>query len=458
MADSVPVAPGPASTVKVNPRSGELGSTGLARFGQHVHEEFLPDLRGPKAIKVFREMSDNDPVIGAALLNIEMLVRQVEWRVDPASSSRKDRDWAKFVEDSMNDMSYSWADTLAEILSFLPYGWSYHEIVYKRRGGLWGSGKTRSQFSDGFISWRKIPIRGQSSLFGWEFNDDSGDITHMIQQAPPKYETVYLPIERSLLFRTTSHKNNPEGRSILRNAYRPWYFKKHIEEIEGIGVERDLAGIPTAYVDPVLMSEAATPDEKALLESIKTLLKNVRNDQQAGIIFPRAYDDNGNSQYDFELMTSGGARQFPTDPIITRYDQRIAMSLLCDFILLGHEKVGSFALSSDKTDLFAVALGTWLNSIAEVFNRHALPRLFKLNNWQPEKMPKIMYEDIESPDLTALGSYLQSLAAIGVPLMPDEDLDSYLRSAAHLPARSDETKREQEAQQAQAQPCLLYTS
>ena len=31
---------------------------------------------------------------------------------------------------------------------------------------------------------------------------------------------------QALLFRTKSRKDNPEGRSILRNAYRPWYFKE----------------------------------------------------------------------------------------------------------------------------------------------------------------------------------------------------------------------------------------
>ena len=74
-------------------------------------------------------------------------------------------------------------------------------------------------------------------------------------------------MEKCLLFRTQTHKNNPEGRSILRNAYRSWYFKKRIEEIEGVGIERDLAGIPIAYVDPAIMSAGATADQQAMLRS-----------------------------------------------------------------------------------------------------------------------------------------------------------------------------------------------
>ena len=59
--------------------------------------------------------------------------------------------------------------------------------------------------------------------------------------------TYTIPMSKALLFRTKSRKNNPEGRSILRNAYRSWYFKRRIQEIEGIGIERDLAGLPVMH-------------------------------------------------------------------------------------------------------------------------------------------------------------------------------------------------------------------
>src|SRR5690606_26845233 len=93
------------------------------------------------------------------------------------------------------------------------------------------------------VGWARIPSRSQHTLYGWQFADN-GDIKGFIQQAPPKYETITIPLSKGLLFRTKIARDNPEGRSLLRNAYRPWYFKKRIEEIEGIGIERDLAGLP----------------------------------------------------------------------------------------------------------------------------------------------------------------------------------------------------------------------
>lgn len=60
--------------------------------------------------------------------------------------------------------------------------------------------------------------------------------------------------------------------------------------------------------------------------------------------------------YEAELLSTGGTRQFDTNAIINRYDAKIAQTVMADFIMLGHEQTGSFALSEDKTELFAVAL------------------------------------------------------------------------------------------------------
>ena len=255
----------------------------------------------------------------------------------------------------------------------------------------------------------------------------------MVQMAPPDYKLRVIPMEKSLLFRTTSYKNNPEGRSVLRSAFRPWYFKKQIETIEGIGIERDLAGLPIAWVPPELLSPNASPEDRQVLESIKRIVTNVRRDEQEGIVFPLVYDENGNKVFDFGLLSTGGTRQFNTDAVIARYDQRIAMTVLADFILLGHEQVGSFSLASSKTHLFSVALGTWLNVIAAQFNRIAIPRLFALNSFRLEKLPKLVPGDIEVPNLTELGDYITKLAGAGMDLFPDEKLEDYLRKVANLP-------------------------
>lgn len=219
-----------------------LGVSGLTRQGGYVYEDFNSNLHWPYAYKIYREMSDNDPVVGSILYMAKMLIRKTKWSVEPASDKGVDTEAAEFLESCMNDMP--WANTIGEALSMLPFGFSFHEIVYKiRRGPLETKSKYRSKYSDGRIGWKYMPMRAQNTIYQWVFADD-GDLKGIIQQAPPKYSRVAIPLSKGLLFRTETDKDNPEGRSLLRNAYRPWYFKKHIEEIEGIGVERDLAGLP----------------------------------------------------------------------------------------------------------------------------------------------------------------------------------------------------------------------
>ena len=72
----------------------ETGLSGLRRNAGFVQEEFLPQLKGYRAIATYREMRDNDPVVGAILYAIDNLIRGVSWRVQPASKSKEDAEAA----------------------------------------------------------------------------------------------------------------------------------------------------------------------------------------------------------------------------------------------------------------------------------------------------------------------------------------------------------------------------
>lgn len=412
---------------------GEIGLTGLKRYGGFVNEEFLRELSGTKAIEVYREMRDNDATVGAMMFAISMLMRQVNWRVKPVSKDNVDVEAADFLESCRNDMSMTWNDLISEIAeAMLPYGFAPHEIVYKKRMGESQDGSQRSKYDDGRIGWRKLPARSPDSLYEWKF-DETGGVQAMVQQCAPDFKTRTIPIQKMCLFRSSTIKNNPEGRSVLRNAYRAWYYKKHIENIEGIGIERDLAGLPMAMVPPQLLAKDASPADKALLEEIKRVVTNVRRDEQEGIIIPAVYDENNNKLFDFKLLSTGGTRQFDTDKTINRYDQRIAMCVMADFILMGQDKVGSFALADSKTNLFTVALGAWLDMIAEVLNRHAVPRLFAFNTFKVKALPQFEHGDVETVDLEALGNYVRNLTMSGMNLFPDKAAEKYLKDQAGIP-------------------------
>lgn len=411
----------------------EYGRIGQRRYGGVFFEEFLPELRGTKGVQVYQEMSENDETIGAILFAIEMLMRQCDFTIEPGGSKDIDRKAADFVTECMDDMQMTWTDTLSEILSFLTYGWSYHEIVYKLRRGHTRNPETNSKYSDGLIGWRKLPIRAQETLFQWEYKDDSDELTGMTQMPAPTFQRFTIPLEKALHFKTKSRKDNPEGRSILRNAYRPWYFKKRIQEIEGIGIERDLAGFPVLYVpDSADLWNSEDPNAAKRLAIAESIVSGIRRDAREGVVLPGGADG-----WKLELLSTGSRRQFDTNQIIDRYDKRIATTVLADFVMLGQEQVGSFALASSKTKIFALAIGTYLDVICEVFNNQAIPRLIDINGEHFKGItdyPQMVHGDIEDPDLASLGEFIQRMVSIGV-LQPDDELEDYVRRISRLPER-----------------------
>lgn len=407
----------------------EIGTSGLERYSGYVFEEFITKLRGKKGVKIYDQMANNDSIIGSILFAINMLIRQVKWRIEPASKEAVDIEAAKFLNSCLHDMEQPWSAIITEILTFLEYGWSWHEIVYKKRDNK------NSEYNDGRIGWKKIAGRAQTSWDQWMIADN-GDILGLKQRAAPDYKIREIPLSKSLLFRTTVNKNNPEGKSILRTAYRSWYFKKNIEQIQGIGIERDLAGLPVAYVPPDLLDKNASEEMKTILTQIKKIVTNIRRDEQEGIVFPKILDENGKDLYSLELMSTGGARQFDTKEIMEYYDQRIAMSVLADFVLLGHGKTGSFALSNDKTKMFSFAISAFIDIIQSTFNKYAVPSLFQINTFNINKYPKIVPTEIQHVTLKEISAYIKDLVGAGATLFPDETLENNLRAKAKLPLKN----------------------
>lgn len=413
--------------------SKEIGRVGQRRYGGIFYEEFLSELRGRNGAEVFTEMSNNDETIGAILFAIEMLVRQASWNVEPGGSTAKDREAAEFVKSCMDDMQQTWIDTISEILSFLTYGWSFHEIVYKRRMGRTKDNRTSSKYDDGLIGWMKLPIRSQETLYQWEY-DDQDNLIGMTQMPPPDFGLITIPMNKAMLFRTRSRKDNPEGRSILRTAYRSWYFKRRIQEIEGIGIERDLAGLPVITTPEGMdIWDKDDEDMNAIRAGLEAMVKNIRRDSTEGLVLPFGYT--------FELTSTGGSRQFDTNSIIARYDTKISQTVLADFIQLGHESVGSFALSSDKTNLFSMAICAFLDIICQTFNSQGIPALIDINGDHfagVTDYPRLTHGDIEDVDLATMATYIKDMTSIGV-IIPDESLEDYVRQLGKLPKRTTDT-------------------
>jgi len=412
---------------------GVLGFSGLKQFGGVIDEEWHPKLRGTYGPKLFREMSDNSSVIGSIAFIIQALVRQVDWRVEPASADRRAVEEAAFVESCLIDLSHTFEDFISEVLSMFPYGWSLFETVYKIRRGPDGEPSTRSSFTDGKIGWRKIALRAQDTLDRWEFDEEDSGLRGMWQADPSTGKTAFIPIEKAILFRTSTYKNNPEGRSLYRNAVVDYFYLKRISEIEAIGIERDMTGLLTMEVPEELLRPDAEASARGLLSALQTMLGQLKRDEREYAIVPPELDKEGKpTGYKLKLLSTGGRRQIDTNEVKLYYKVNILQTVMAQFIQLGMTGVGSFALSSDQTNLFAVALGSFLDIIGSTFNRFGMARLMTLNSVPRELWPTLEHGDIESQPLAEIGAFIQSLATSGIDVT-DDALARKLFEIAKLP-------------------------
>lgn len=395
--------------------TGEIGSTGLAQWNGVIQDEFLRELRGVQGYRRYDEMRRNEPVIVALLNAIEQAIRGVDWNI---TSDEEDDPRAEFVRAALDGMTTDWHDHISECLTMLPFGWAFFETIYRREGGR--------------LVWDALAIRGQDTLYRWEI-DQRGRVVGMVQTA--NLQTVTIPTDKGILYRTRIERGNPEGRSILRGCWLPYYYAKNLRSLEAIGLERFGAGLPV-----ITLPEGASTDSGTGSDASKAaqMVRNVRQDEQAGLVLPSGW------QFDFKAA-SGGLPEF--DTVIRRYESRMLMTSLAQFLALGQDRVGSQALSKDQSDFFNMSVNSIADTIARTFTAQAIRPLLALNGFDPEGV-RMEHSPAGDADLASYGAFLQQVGGL-LTWTPDDE--AWLRGLARMPELDQDTAAESEAETPGAQ-------
>lgn len=417
--------------------TNEIGHAGVQFIAGRPSFDKIAELSGDRKFEVYEEMSRNDATCWAMLFAVNQQMRHLDFYIDPYGKTNVDKSRANFLQECFYDMSHSIPAFVGEVMTECVFGFDFEEIVYKIREND-GTPDSPSKYNDGRIGWKKFARRPQRTRARWIF-DANGGIRAFVQSpdftgtSQDNRQERIIPMLKGMLFRTREEAGNPEGTSILRGAYRAWWIKKRIENLEGVGIERDLAGIPMIRVPSRLFASEATETDKALLQDWLALVQKVRQDEVAGIVLPSEYNETGKPLYDFELVSTSGAKQFDTSNIIDRWDQRIAMTIMADFLMLGSKKQGSYALGAQKDSTFKDAINSFAMDIADILNNYAIPRLFALNGYDLSRLPKVRFGEVKNVDVRALGDMLARLFAAGVQMFPDPQLEEYVRDVMGAP-------------------------
>ena len=423
---------------------GEAGYLGLKMFNGVSADELKRELNFPNNIKIYKEMSYHS-AINSSLTLFENIVGKATWTFKPpVNATAEEKKQCKIVQSMMDDMDHTWAEFIRDILSMNVYGFSVHEKVYRRR--LKSNG---SMFNDGYIGWKKLPIRSQETVQKFIFSDDGNDITGVkqvltgVSDPYNRYEKramneIVMTRAKFMLFRAGRHRGDPYGKSPLRDAYLAWRFLTALEDLEAVGVAKDLNGLPVLMLPPQYLSEDATPEQKAIKDYYVNAMRNLQMNQQSALILPNAFDpDSKKPLFSLELLSVDGKKAFDISKIKEYYRNLIYTSLFSDILQMGQSATGSFALGSIKNSLSGAAAEGMIKIICEVVNQELIKQTYELNGWDVSRRGTLDYDNLEDADLETLSKFWQRVASVGL-VEKDREVLNAVRLAVGVDALPDD--------------------
>lgn len=405
----------PSSPTK--PPLESVGAAGNQIFAGIIAQdaEYNADFYWRDAIDVYEKMRRNDAQINAVLQMLYLPIERTNWRIKPASDSDIDKEIASFVESClMHDMLYtttegrtvrqSWQSILEHILLMLPFGFSVFAKWFRVD-------------DDGWVKWARFEPLLQRTLWRWWIGADSQLVG--IQQRTFKnwrveFEDIHA--DRILRFAWRQEGNNYDGWSVLRSAYKHWYYKDGFYKIQAIAVERSATMPPIGTLGPQDLNQAAA---NAMLSQ----LQNMRVSDAMGIVLPYG------QTIEIPQNHMRGAQEI--DSAIAHHDMMLARNVLAQFINLGSTETGAYALADVQTKTFMECEEGVANYIASVLNTEAIPELVDYNYDNVSIYPLIEFEPLADSDVKDISLAIQNMASF---ISNDPGFEDYVRKLVGAPS------------------------
>ena len=297
------------------------------------------------------------------------------------------------------------------------FGFSIIEKVYEPRE--WAPKRQMANRRQ-MVMLKKLSPRPTPTVKEIKYDDNGGPVG-IVQSAvrkDGKPEDVEIPINKLIIFANNRKGGNLEGKSILRSAYRHWYFKDNLYNIDGIQKERHGMGFPVVELPPGYNDA----DKDAAYE----LVRNIRTNERGGAVLPPGF-----------ILRFADLPGQPVDVLksIEHHNGMIMLNTMTQFLLLGLEgSGGGRATSGSHQDMFTKSLRHVANLICDTINLYCIPQLVSFN-FQSDKFPRLQVRNIgETKDLQQWASAVANLMARNA-VTPDIDTEQWVRSVLDAPLK-----------------------
>ncbi len=400
--------------VPVDPKAKvEVGSARTSQI-----REIVPALASRQAAQaIYSQMSKNDAAVDVSLRAGKMPIVGADFFIEAYDSKPENQEIAEFVNfNLLRSQSAPFLSVLQDALRMMEDGFSVGEKVFEERE--WSPSRNMANRRV-YTMLKKISPRLAPSIRSINYDDSGGPVgvTHIALNAENKPTEVDIPISKLVIFSHNKRGGNLEGTSILRTAYKHWYYKENLYKIDGIQKERHGMGFPLLELPPT----ANSADIKVGLE----LISNIRTNERAGAVLPTGW----NLRF----------ADMPGQPVnimgsIDHHNGMIMMNIMVQFLLMGISEGGGRATAGAHQDMFTKSLRYMANLICDMFNLYVIPQLVAYN-FPTDSFPEMRVRNIgETKDLQQWAAAMANLAGQNLITL-DVDTENWVRSKIDAPLK-----------------------
>jgi hypothetical protein len=404
----------------------ELGYTSMSPWTSWTRDENVPQLRDKLGTRTYYDMKRNDGTVRGSLRMVKTPIQAAHWFIEPGADTTIAHNIAEFIQKCLfDDLNVGWSQVLDDILLMFDYGYMLFEKVYKFENDNLATGK---------VILRKLAPRHPLDINEWIFDANGGPSGVVMDPFVPygnqygaarsdsQLESIgmslgeFIPINKLVIFSLEPEGGDLRGISILRSAYKHWYYKDTLYKIDAIQKERHGIGVPVIKLPP-----GYSDDDKKLADELG---RNLRTNDRAHIVIPA----------NWEILFAKLEGQ-PVSAIesIDHHNEQIQVNVLAPFM-------NSPTPSETSLDMFFKSDRYVANAVAEVINKFVIKQLVDLN-FKNGPYPKLRARRIgEWLDLRTLSFAIRNFVGAGL-ITPDDVLEAQLREESDLPHQDFATSR-----------------
>lgn len=425
----------------------ELGYSSPSPWTSWTRDERVPELRDRQGLRTYYDMKRADGTVRGALRLLKTPILAARWFVEPATDSTIDKNIAEFVAKNLfEQLSVPWYRFVEDALLMCEYGYMAFEKVWAIPSG------PNDKVRDGKLRLQKMAPRHPLDIQEWVWDANGGPEGFVMEPISiegysgafssrpglsPNYTNlngrgyadpnmlgidprIEIPMSKALVFTLEEEAGDLRGISILRSAYKHYYYKDTLYKIDAIQKERHGIGVPIIKMPP-----GFSADDRKLAQDLG---RNLRTNERAHIVIP--------SNWDVTFAILGGN---PVDcvPSIEHHDMKIKSNIIAPFM-------DEPNVNPDSLDVYYKTTRYIANTLCGTINHYLIPQLVGMN-FSRGGNPLLRVRRIGEEEALRTMSFAFRNFVGANAIIPDEPLEKFLRNELDLPPADKATARPTQA-------------